>query len=48
MRLILAKIIFNFDLELDTNRSADWIEGQKIFILWEKGPLWIKLKAVKR
>ncbi len=48
MRLILAKVCFNFDLELDEKRSGKWIEGQKIFGLWEKGPLWVKLREVKR
>lgn len=48
MRLILAKICFNFDLELDEKRSGKWIEEQKIFGLWEKGPLWVKLREVTR
>ncbi|KAF2275245.1 cytochrome P450 [Westerdykella ornata] len=44
MRLILAKICFNFDMELDEERCGDWIGDQKIFGLWEKGPLWMRLK----
>lgn len=41
MRLILAKIIYNFDLELD-EKTGDWL-AQKTFVLWEKPPLWVKL-----
>ncbi|KAF2656827.1 cytochrome P450 [Lophiostoma macrostomum CBS 122681] len=46
MRLILAKICWNFDVELDEERSGDWFD-QKIFGLWEKKPLWVKLKSVR-
>jgi cytochrome P450 len=45
MRLILAKILYNFDLELD-EKTGDWTD-QKVFILWEKHPLLVKLKAVR-
>ncbi|KAF2710597.1 cytochrome P450 [Pleomassaria siparia CBS 279.74] len=48
MRLILAKVCYNFDLELDEKRSGEWIAEQKIFGLWEKGPLWVKLTEVKK
>lgn len=48
MRLILAKVCFNFDMELDEKRCGNWIGDQKIFGLWEKGPLWVKLTAVRR
>ncbi|KAL1889864.1 hypothetical protein Sste5346_008587 [Sporothrix stenoceras] len=42
MRLIMAKILFNFDLELDKSCS-DWY-NQRIFALWEKPPLNVHLK----
>jgi averantin hydroxylase len=48
MRLILAKVCFNFDLELDEERCGDWIKQQKVFTIWEKTPLWVKLKSVRR
>ena len=48
MRLILAKVCFNFDMELDETRCSEWIKEQKIFVLWEKGPLWVKLKIAER
>jgi cytochrome P450 len=44
MRLILAKFLYNFDLELDP-RTVDWAD-QNVSILWEKHPLLVKLKAV--
>ncbi|KJK60354.1 Cytochrome P450 [Aspergillus parasiticus SU-1] len=41
MRTILAKILWHFDVQLD-ERSADWANS-KSYIVWEKGPLWLKL-----
>ncbi|KAH8776279.1 cytochrome P450 [Diaporthe sp. PMI_573] len=46
MRLILSKVLWNFDLELCT-QSDKWTD-QKSFILWEKPPLMVKMKSVKR
>jgi cytochrome P450 len=46
VRLILAKVLFNFDLELDKARTSNWLD-QKVFTLWEKPPLWVKLKPVR-
>ena len=43
MRLIMAKIVWNFDFELDKERCGNWICDQKIFGLWEKNPLYVKL-----
>ncbi|KAJ6127323.1 hypothetical protein N7523_002935 [Penicillium sp. IBT 18751x] len=42
MRLILTKVLFNFDLELETE-SLGWI-SQKSFSLWERPPLMVRLK----
>ncbi|KAK3079312.1 hypothetical protein LTS18_005173 [Coniosporium uncinatum] len=47
MRLTLAKVCSNFDLQLE-ERSQSWIEEQQIFGLWEKGPLSVRLTPVKR
>ena len=47
MRLILARVLWNFDLEL-APQSMNWSEGLKIFILWDKPSLFVKLKPVKR
>ena len=43
MRLILARIIWNFDVEL-LPESQGW-DQQKVFVLWLKNPLFVKLKA---
>lgn len=47
MRLILAKVLFNFDLTLD-EPEFDWFANQKCFTLWEKPALMIKLTPVQR
>ncbi|RDW66665.1 cytochrome P450-10 [Coleophoma crateriformis] len=47
MRVILARLLWNFDLEL-TEQSRGWVQNMKMFILWEKPPLLVKLKAVVR
>ncbi|KAH8694348.1 hypothetical protein BGZ61DRAFT_352880, partial [Ilyonectria robusta] len=47
MRLILARIIWNFDLEL-VEESKNWMKDQHMFILWEKGPLMVRLKNARQ
>ncbi|KAJ5499291.1 Cytochrome P450 [Penicillium expansum] len=44
MRLILALIIFNFDMEI-ADEARDWIK-QRNFLMWEKGPLKVHLTRV--
>ncbi|KAF2797408.1 cytochrome P450 [Melanomma pulvis-pyrius CBS 109.77] len=44
MRLIMTKVLYNFDLEL-CPESSDW-SNQNTFTLWEKHPLMCKLKVV--
>ncbi|OJD30274.1 cytochrome p450 [Diplodia corticola] len=46
MRLILAKILWNFDVELADGMES-WLD-QKIYLVWEKPSLMVKLKPVKR
>ncbi|KAJ5348301.1 uncharacterized protein N7506_001554 [Penicillium brevicompactum] len=41
MRLILARMVFNFDMELD-QPGTDWMD-QNCFTLWEKPGLMVKL-----
>jgi hypothetical protein len=41
MRLILAKVLFNFDMEL-ADKGVDWIT-QKAYFLWDKPPLEVYL-----
>jgi averantin hydroxylase len=45
MRLILAKVCFNFDMKLDEARCGGWIDSQKVYNLWEKHPWWVMLTA---
>jgi len=47
MRLIMAKIIWTFDMELDA-RSVDWEARCKVFTLWDKPELLVRLKEVAR
>jgi len=47
MRLILAKIIWSFDLELDPS-SANWLADCKVFSLWKKPALNVHVKEVPR
>ena len=46
LRLILAKMIWNFDWEL-MREAEDWMK-QKVFVLWEKPPLMLQLRPVVR
>jgi cytochrome P450 len=41
MRLALARVLFNFDLELQPE-SHSWNE-QDIFVFWQKGALNVKV-----
>ena len=45
-RLLLAKVLYNFDLELAPG-NENWI-NQPVYTLWEKKPLLLKLKPAKR
>lgn len=47
MRLILAKVVFHFDLALDTERTGNWL-AQKSFGIWFKGPLYVKLRLASQ
>lgn len=45
MRLILAKLVFNFDMSL-ADDSRGWLTHQKAYTVWDKPPLNIHLKPV--
>ena len=52
MRLIMAKLLFKFDLSRPVSGETApqwdrWVDTQKVFILWEKGPLCINLQQRK-
>lgn len=42
MRLILCKLLFNFDLTLEAE-SMNWLD-QKVYYLWNKPPLMVSLR----
>lgn len=42
MRLIAAKLLFLFDMEIDET-SKGWTDGQKVFGFWVKPPLFVRL-----
>lgn len=46
MRIIMAKILWNFDLTL-MDVSRDWTD-QKSYLIWAKHPLMVKLSPVNR
>lgn len=46
MRLILARVLWNFDLDMMPD-SKDW-DKQGVFFLWDKKELHVKLTPVKR
>jgi len=46
MRLIMAKVLWNFDLAIEEG-SRNW-KDQKAHLIWTKGPLMVKLTPVKR
>ncbi len=45
MRSILARVLWHFEFSL-CEESEYW-DDQKVFVLWEKPELWVKLKARK-
>ena len=47
MRLILAKMIWSFDLELDP-KSENWEKECKVMTLWAKPELAVQVKEVMR
>lgn len=46
MRLILARVIFNFDMQIAED-SKGWMERQKVYLFWQKEPLNIHLTPVR-
>ncbi|KAH8648613.1 cytochrome P450 [Xylariales sp. PMI_506] len=47
MRLILAKLLWHFDMRL-AEESKNWVAVQKNYLLWEKPPLYVHLDVVAR
>ncbi|TLD24226.1 hypothetical protein PspLS_06433 [Pyricularia sp. CBS 133598] len=46
IKLIIARLVWQYDIENAT--EGDWLGSQNLWHLWEKGPLWLRLKAVAR
>jgi hypothetical protein len=46
MRLMLARLLWRFDLELMAD-SLEW-DKQRVFVLWEKGELNVKITEVQK
>ncbi|ETS74389.1 hypothetical protein PFICI_14255 [Pestalotiopsis fici W106-1] len=46
-RLVLARLLWNFDLRI-AEHSREWLNQQKVFNLWNKGPLDVFLTPVGR
>lgn len=47
MRIILARLIWNFDMEL-CEESKNWADGMKVFMIYQRAPLMVKLTKVAR
>ncbi|KAI1653684.1 cytochrome P450 monooxygenase [Daldinia decipiens] len=47
MRLILARLVWNYDLSLVNEADRDWVKGQKMWVLWDKPALQIHLERRK-
>lgn len=45
MRTIVARLFYNFDLEL-VDKNQDWLD-QDVFFLWKKPPLNVYLTPVQ-
>jgi cytochrome P450 len=44
LRLMLAKVLWHYDLTLDTEKTGDFLD-QKIWSIWAKRELYVKLKT---
>lgn len=47
MRLLLAKMVWHFDFELE-DPSVDWMGSLKAFTVWERAALRMRLTPVSR
>ncbi|KAI0119131.1 cytochrome P450 [Daldinia grandis] len=45
MKIIIARLVWHFDMENTT--EGDWID-QKVYMVWEKTALWVKLRPAQR
>jgi hypothetical protein len=48
MRVVMARIVFEFDMDICVE-SRHWLEGQRAYLLWgETSPLLVKLTPLVR
>ena len=47
LKLVLAKVMWHFDIVLDAERTGDWFD-QETWGLRFKNPLWVGVEDVKR
>ncbi|KAI1121838.1 averantin oxidoreductase [Nemania abortiva] len=45
MKLVVARLVWEFDIENAT--EGDWMD-QRVFMVWEKSPLYVKLRPARR
>lgn len=45
MRVVLTRLLWEFDIEL-IDKAQEW-EKARVFLIWEKKPLFVKLKSVR-
>ena len=41
--MVVARLLWNFDIEL-LDEQLDWVTRQRVYMVYEKGPLMIQLK----
>lgn len=46
LRVAISRLLFRFDFELAPGQE-DWMDKSKVLIVWEKGPLKVKLTERK-
>ncbi|KAI1652281.1 cytochrome P450 monooxygenase [Daldinia loculata] len=47
MRLILARLVWNYDISFVNEADKDWVKDQQMWVLWDKPPLNIHLERRK-
>jgi cytochrome P450 len=47
MRVLLTRLVWGFEMVLD-EKSTGWSRGQKVFLVYDKPSLWVRLKPVVR
>jgi cytochrome P450 len=47
LRLILAKVLWHYDIELDIEKTGEFLD-QKIWSIWAKKELYVKMKTAEQ